>query len=413
MENFLIKEIKRFISPTLISSLGVSANETESSINNAFDLAIPALLLKMKDKGTAYVSELFTQVETMLANQDAEIDFKINKASDMLDGLLGSDKSTVVNSIAQTSNVSQTSALTVLNTAFLSIVDYFKNLDGSLDAFSFSKIVDEHATSLKGLLPVGLLSISSFANQSTQTPQSSHTNESINTVVNQNEKDQFKTNESPYKKTENDKSGNSLKYILLPLLLGIVLIFLLYRKCNKEQVVTNTTNDTLVIQPNENDNSTRTTKEIIVTDGVILNGYTDGIEDKLIAFLNEGRYKKMTEDQLKDVWFNFDNLNFEHGTANVVLESQVQLQNIAAILKAYPNVKVKIGGYTDKTGDETINKKISTERALAVKQFLDNNGLGSQVVGAEGYGSEFAVYSESDSEELRLTDRKVALSVRN
>jgi len=133
----------------------------------------------------------------------------------------------------------------------------------------------------------------------------------------------------------------------------------------------------------------------------------------MVAFLNEGEYKTMNEDQLKEKWFNFDDLNFEHNTANVLPESQKQLDNIAQILTAYPAVKVKIGGYTDKTGDEAINKKVSTDRAMAVKKFLDGKGLGKQVVGAEGYGSEFATHPADASEELRLTDRKVALSIRN
>jgi outer membrane protein OmpA-like peptidoglycan-associated protein len=59
-------------------------------------------------------------------------------------------------------------------------------------------------------------------------------------------------------------------------------------------------------------------------------------------------------------------------------------------LKAYPKTKIKIGGYTDKKGDEAANKKLSKSRALAVKAALETAGVGKQVVGAEGYGSEFA-----------------------
>ena len=192
-----------------------------------------------------------------------------------------------------------------------------------------------------------------------------------------------------------------MKYILLPLILGIILIFFLYRGCNKEQVV----QETIVTDTVQNDTdttviTTKTTKEIVVNDQLKLNGYANGIEDQLIAFLNKGDYKTMTEDQLKNIWFNFDDLNFEMGTANILPESQAQLENIAQILATYPDVKIKIGGYTDKTGDEAVNKRISTARAEAVKKFLVDKGLGNQVVGAEGYGSEFAVHPADASEEL-------------
>ena len=45
--------------------------------------------------------------------------------------------------------------------------------------------------------------------------------------------------------------------------------------------------------------------------------------------------------------------------------------NIAAILKAFPKAKFKIGGYTDKTGDEPGNMKLSNDRAKAVKDALN------------------------------------------
>ena len=279
--------------------------------------------------------------------------------------------------------------------------------------------MSNNLTSLKSMIPVGfgsLGAVDSTINQpaAVRMEEREHADAVINNVVNNNEKDQFKTNESPYTDPQKDKSGNMLKYILIPLLLGIVLIFFLYRGCNREVTIEESVvKDTIQNDTSTTVTTTRTTKEIVVNDQIKLNAYSDGIEDQMVAFLNKGEYKTMTEDQLKEKWFNFDDLNFEHNTANVLPESQKQLDNIAQILTAYPEVKVKIGGYTDKTGDEAINKKVSTDRAMAVKKFLDGKGLGKQVVGAEGYGSEFATHPADASEELRLTDRKVALSIRN
>ena len=118
------------------------------------------------------------------------------------------------------------------------------------------------------------------------------------------------------------------------------------------------------------------------------------------------------DEALKAKWFDFDNLNFETGTANILPESRAQLVNIAAILKVFPDVKIKIGGYTDKTGNEEINEKISSERAAAVKGFLAEQGLGDQVSDTEGYGSEFAKYEASAPESDRVKDRRVSISIR-
>ena len=71
-----------------------------------------------------------------------------------------------------------------------------------------------------------------------------------------------------------------------------------------------------------------------------------GVENKLIAFLNDS--SKPVDDT---TWFNFDRLLFDTGSATLQPSSQEQLGNVANILKAYPNVHLKIGGYTDNTGD--------------------------------------------------------------
>ncbi len=90
-------------------------------------------------------------------------------------------------------------------------------------------------------------------------------------------------------------------------------------------------------------------------DGVTLEAYKGGIEDQLVAFLKDAQHKKAG----KDVWFDFDNLNFKTGSAELTDDSRQQVQNIAAILKAFPNTKIKIGGYTDRSGDSLANIKLS------------------------------------------------------
>lgn len=149
--------------------------------------------------------------------------------------------------------------------------------------------------------------------------------------------------------------------------------------------------------------------EVALPDGTKLQAYPNGIEDQLIKFINSDEYKNGTNDTLKDKWFNFDDLNFKFGTTELVPESKRQLDNIVAILKAFPDVKIKIGGYTDRKGDETANKKLSDDRAKAVKAALEKAGVGAQVPEAEGYGEEFAAVAETASDEERTADRKTSV----
>ncbi len=145
---------------------------------------------------------------------------------------------------------------------------------------------------------------------------------------------------------------------------------------------------------------------------VEIDAMSGGIEDKFVAFLHTD-YKSLGEDSLKNVWFDFDNLNFATGSNEISPESQKQIDNIAAILKAYPDVKIKIGGYTDKTGSEPSNKQLSAARAQAVKAMLEKAGVGAQVTGAEGYGSEFAKYPADAPEGEKAKDRHISISVRS
>jgi outer membrane protein OmpA-like peptidoglycan-associated protein/uncharacterized protein YidB (DUF937 family) len=153
----------------------------------------------------------------------------------------------------------------------------------------------------------------------------------------------------------------------------------------------------------------RALTEVSLPDGTKLQAYPNGIEDQLIKFIQSDEYKNATNDSLKDKWFNFDDLNFEFGTTKLAPESKRQLDNIVAILKAFPDVKIKIGGYTDKKGDDAANKKLSDDRAKAVKAALEKAGVGAQVPEAEGYGEEFATVPETASDEERKVDRKTAV----
>lgn len=149
----------------------------------------------------------------------------------------------------------------------------------------------------------------------------------------------------------------------------------------------------------------------VEVNGAKLQAFQGGLEQQLVDFLSSGEYTKATDDEaLKEKWYNFDNVNFKIGSSSELeTGSEVQLANLVAILKAYPDVKIKIGGYTDKTGNEENNKKISQNRANFIKNELSKAGVGNQVVSAEGYGSEFAKVSADASDEERAIDRKMAV----
>ncbi len=148
----------------------------------------------------------------------------------------------------------------------------------------------------------------------------------------------------------------------------------------------------------------RESLKVKLPDGVELDAYKGGIEDRLVAYLNS------SEPISKEKWFDFDDLNFETGSATISAASEKQVQNIAAILKAFPAVNIKIGGYTDNTGDSATNVKLSQQRADAVTDRLKATAA-SQLAPAEGYGPNHFV-APNDTEENKKKNRRISINVR-
>jgi len=139
--------------------------------------------------------------------------------------------------------------------------------------------------------------------------------------------------------------------------------------------------------------------------GVTLDIPERGIESKLVAFIED------TSRPVNDTtWFEFDRLNFASGSATILPESQEQLDNIAAVLKAYPTVNAKIGGYTDNTGDPAANQELSQARAESVLQALTTKGIAAKRLEAEGYGDKHPA-GDNATPEGRAKNRRIALRV--
>ncbi len=139
--------------------------------------------------------------------------------------------------------------------------------------------------------------------------------------------------------------------------------------------------------------------------GVVLDVPKGSLEDGIVSFIQG------TDTISKQRWFDFDRLTFETGKAVLKPESAAQLANVAAIMKAFPNVKIKIGGYTDNTGNAAGNMKLSGERAKNVMAELVKLGTAATRMESEGYGSGNPVAS-NDTEEGKAKNRRISISVR-
>ena len=79
-------------------------------------------------------------------------------------------------------------------------------------------------------------------------------------------------------------------------------------------------------------------------------------------------------------------------------------------MKAFPQVNIKVGGYTDNVGDPKVNQKLSQARAEMVMSALLTNGIESRRMEDEGYGQEHPV-GDNKTESGRDLNRRVSLRV--
>jgi len=140
-------------------------------------------------------------------------------------------------------------------------------------------------------------------------------------------------------------------------------------------------------------------------DSTVLHIPEQGVEGRLLAFIKDPNAKPD-----RTTWFDFDRLLFDTNSDALQPQSAEQLNNIAAILKAYPAVHLTIGGYTDNTGNAAANLKLSQDRANSVVAQLEKMGVDRGRLTARGYGDQHPV-GDNATEAGRALNRRISMLV--
>ncbi len=220
-------------------------------------------------------------------------------------------------------------------------------------------------------------------------------------------------------------SPNRWPWLLL-LLAGLIALFYGLRSCNKEPkatapVATTTTDSTKTTaappaaptgrydaKSGNYIYDTGASTTVKLPDGTTLNVGNSSTEARLFNFLNDNA-QTVSADKAQG-WLSLDRVYFTTGKATLTGESIAQLQNLAAILKAFPNASIKLGGYTDNTGVAAKNVLLSADRANAARKAVVSRGIAGGRVAAEGYGQEHPLAS-NDTPDGRAQNRRVDVRV--
>ena len=147
-----------------------------------------------------------------------------------------------------------------------------------------------------------------------------------------------------------------------------------------------------------------------LADGNVIAGVgTQSTESHLYRFITDPQLQVDTVDLTRG-WYSFDRVYFDAGKASLTDASLKQLRNVAALLRAYPRSRIKLGGYTDSTGSYKINKILSEDRAHAAWESLVSMGIAPTRIDTRGYGPRYSIAPNS-TEEGRAMNRRLSVKV--
>ena len=418
MEN-LLTTLKTFITPDIVSKLSGLVGDNTAKTQSAVNFSLPALIgglinktstssgagdvLKLLKDGN-YDGSLLNDLSSSLGDSNKFYGM-INGASNTLDSVFGHNLKEVTNVISKDSGVSSNSASSILGFLAAVIMSLIgkKVLGSNLNDSGLSGLLGGQKDFIAGLIPSGIAGLLGLAG--------------LKKVA---------SNVQDYKlRAEEETSSGAKKWLpWLLIALGLIALWLIWRGCNKPDVVTTTKLDT--VKKNVPKKIEEIFTEAPKTGDLVMDSIQgtlgrfiikklpggaeiiiaqNGTESGLIAFIEDNT--KLAD---KETWFSFDRILFETNKATLKPSSQNQVYNITAIMKAYPNINLKIGGYTDNTGNPQANLKLSQERADAVMQAIIKSGIAPDRLKAEGYGDQFPVAS-NDTPEGRHRNRRVDVRV--
>ena len=104
------------------------------------------------------------------------------------------------------------------------------------------------------------------------------------------------------------------------------------------------------------------------------------------------------------------NINFDFDSYRLRSESFPHLDEVAMMMNAYPEMRIKIMGHTDSLGSDQYNETLSLNRAKSVKRYLNSKGISLDRMETAGYGEKYPIETNS-TDEGRFHNRRVEIEI--
>lgn len=393
------ESLKESISPQMLKTAAATLREDEKGVASAVAVLLPSLLVRFMDQGErARVNETIREAgNAELFDRRAEIfaghgiDGGMNLGERFENELVGAENKAYPNAVAAESGISAASADRLSGWVAAVIAGYVghKIVRNNLSMSAVMAGLRQERGSVVKEIPVKVGRAAGISGMcSSSAPVAGR----------------------------DGKKNNWLVWLIIVLIV-VIIVFLSIRSCNRNgggEVVAVTENVTVV--PTAPAAQTAAAKEGLtfvehkLPDGRTIRVAEGGCEDCMLKYLQSDAYRKATNEELSKNWIQFDKIDFMHDSETALAgNSMEQLDNIAAILKNYPDVRIRIGGFADKTGTRAVNYEISKKRAEYIKSILVKDGIPADRISTEGFGKEFATVPADATAAQRAVDRSIAM----
>src|SRR5262249_6595691 len=117
-----------------------------------------------------------------------------------------------------------------------------------------------------------------------------------------------------------------------------------------------------------------------------------------------------TKDTSRGLVVTMADVLFDVGKYDVRPTTREKLARLSGIVLAHKGLQLDIEGHTDSTGSDELNKFLPERRAMAVQNYLVQQGLSAEAVTAKGFGKTMPA-ADNSTAAGRQQNRRVEIIV--
>ena len=180
---------------------------------------------------------------------------------------------------------------------------------------------------------------------------------------------------------------------------------ILTKEANKEKNSSSDANNTLITLKDKN-----ISKETHENNTTELNATKQKLLDNNLTKENNESNQSSCQKQLRNLFIK-NKIHFAHNSSEIEKKSYQKLRQVSTILKKCPNTFIVINGYSDNSGEEKYNQRLSQQRAKKVEAYLFSQGVNKKFVKAFGHGAKNPLAS-NETKEGREKNRRIEFTIK-